>query len=202
MAWATSDQPTPGSLADQQPEADPEQVARTIVLRRLALAPRTRSDLAKDLAKRGIPDDVIGPVLDRFEELGYIDDEAYAHMWVESRRRNKALARSVLKRELTDHGIDRELVDAAIAQIDDDAEWQRAREFALSKFRVRQGEEPHKAIQRLASQLGRKGYPAYMCFAVAREASAAVAEQREHHGIDQVDAGLIVNDFAAEQESV
>jgi len=202
MAWATSDQPTPGSLADHQLEADPEQVARTIVLRRLALAPRTRSDLAKDLAKREVPDDVIGSVLDRFEELGYIDDEAYAHMWVESRRRNKALARSVLKRELTDQGIDRELVDAAIAQIDDDAEWQRAREFAVSKFRVRQGEEPLKAIKRLASQLGRKGYPAYVCFAVAREASTAVAEQREQHGIDEVDAGLIVNDFAAEQESV
>lgn len=207
MAWATADQPTAdqptaGSLAGSQVESDPGQVAQTIVLRRLAVAPRTRSDLAKDLVKRDIPADVIASVLDRFEELGYIDDEAYAHMWVESRRRSKALARSVLKRELTDRGIDRELIEAAIAQIDDDAEWQRAREFALSKFRVRQGEEPRKAIKRLASQLGRKGYPANVCFAVAREASAAIAEQGQQHGIDEVDAGLVVNDFAAEQESV
>lgn len=202
MAWATPDQPTPGSLADDQPEANLEQVARTIVLRRLALAPRTRADLAKDLVKRDVPAEVIDAVLDRFAELGYIDDAAYAHMWVESRRQKKALARSVLKRELTDQGIDRELVDAAIAHIDDDAELQRAREFALSKFRVRRGEEPHKAIKRLANQLGRKGYPANVCFAVAREASATKAEQGQQHGIHEVDAGLIVNHLAAEQESV
>lgn len=85
MAWATADQPTAdqptaGSLAGSQVESDPGQVAQTIVLRRLAVAPRTRSDLAKDLVKRDIPADVIASVLDRFEELGYIDDEAYAHM--------------------------------------------------------------------------------------------------------------------------
>jgi regulatory protein len=202
MSRAWADQPTPGSLADEQSEADPEQVARTIVLRRLAAAPRTRADLAKDLAKRGVPQDAASRVLDRFEELGYIDDEAYAHMWVESRRQSKALARSVLKRELSDRGIDREFVDAAIAQIDDDAEWQRALEFAMSKFLVRRGEDPRKAIHRLASQLGRKGYPANVCFAAARAASAAIAEEREQHGIDEIDAGLIVDNFAEEEESV
>ncbi|MCX6421060.1 MAG: hypothetical protein NT180_01645 [Actinobacteria bacterium] len=46
------DQPTPGSLADRQVEADPESVARTITLRRLDFAPRTRADLAATLAKR------------------------------------------------------------------------------------------------------------------------------------------------------
>lgn len=183
-------------------DADPEQVVRTILLRRLSAAPRTRGELEQDLARRGADPDVAAAVLDRFEEVGLIDDEAYARMWVESRHRSKALARSVLKRELTNRGIDRESADEAVAVIDDDAEWQRAREFAHKKFRVRNGEDRLKAVNRLAGQLARKGYPANVCFTVAREVSAAVAEQGEQDVIDEIDAGVIVDDLTAEQESV
>lgn len=183
-------------------EADPEQVVRTIVLRRLSSAPRTRGELEKDLAQRGADPDITAAVLDRFEEVGLIDDQAFASMWVESRHRSKALARSVLKRELAQRGIDRESIEEAVDQIDDDAEWQRAREFAERKFRVRSGEDRLKAVNRLAGQLARKGYPANVCFTVAREVSAAVTEQGEQDVIDEMDAGLIVDHFTAEQESV
>ena len=183
-------------------EADPEQVVRTIVLRRLSSAPRTRGELEKDLARRCADPDITAAVLDRFEEVGLIDDQAFASMWVESRHRSKALARSVLKRELAQRGIDRESIEEAVDQIDDDAEWQRAREFAERKFRVRSGEDRLKAVNRLAGQLARKGYPANVCFTVAREVSAAVTEQGEQDVIDEMDAGLIVDHFTAEQESV
>ena len=183
-------------------DADPEQVVRTIIVRRLSSAPRTRGELEKDLARRGADPDVAARVLDRFEEVGLIDDDAFARMWVESRHRSKALARSTLKRELSDRGLDRESIDAAVSQIDDDAEWQRARDFAAAKFRVRHGEDRLKAMNRLAGQLARKGYAANVCFTVAREVSAAVAEQGEQDVVDEVDAGLIVDDLAAEQESV
>ena len=70
--------PTPGSLADAGPEPDPESVARTILLRRLAAAPRTRAQLAADLAARDVPGDAAERVLDRFTEVGLIDDAAFA----------------------------------------------------------------------------------------------------------------------------
>lgn len=183
-------------------EADPASVVRAIVLRRLSSAPRTRSELESDLARRGADPDVYTAVLDRFQEVGLIDDASFAHAWVESRHRSKALARSVLRRELTQRGIEREVVDEAVESIDDEDEWQRARDFASRKFRVRSGEDPLKAINRLAGQLARKGYPANVCFTVAREVSAAVAEQGQQDVIDQIDAGVIVDSFAAEQESV
>lgn len=202
MARQRSGSEPPVDRADQQTDADPEQVVRTILLRRLSAAPRTRGELEKDLARRGADPDVAAAVLDRFEEVGLIDDDAYARMWVESRHRSKALARSVLKRELAERGIDRESVDEALAVIDDDAEWQRAREFAGKKFRVRGGEDRLKAVNRLAGQLARKGYPANICFTVAREVSAAVAEQWEQDVVDEIDTGLIVDHLTAEQESV
>ena len=183
-------------------EADPESVVRAIVLRRLSSAPRTRAELEKDLARRGADPGVAERVLDRFEEVGLIDDRTYAQMWVESRHRTKALARSVLRRELTDRGVDRESVDEALVQIDDDSEWRRAREFAHRRVRLRAGEPPAKAMQRLAGQLARKGYPAHMCFVVARETLAAIAEQGEHDVVDQVDAGRIVDDLPEDEQPV
>ena len=107
-----------------------------------------------------------------------------------------------MRRELTERGIDRESVAQAIAHIDDDAEWQRAREFAQRKFHVRPGEDRSKAMNRLAGQLARKGYPASVCFAVARDVSAVIAEQGQQDPIDEVDARSIIDDFTAEQESV
>jgi regulatory protein len=194
-----SDQPTPGSPADLGPEADPEQVARTIALRRLEAAPRTRAELARTLAERGIAADVSDRVLDRFTEVGLIDDAAFAHLWVESRHRGKALARSVLRRELHQRGVEPEVIDEAVESLDDDDEWVRAREFARRKVRIKPGEDSRKAVQRLAGQLARKGYPAGMCFAVAREALAGALQQGEDDPIDQLGAGVVIGDFPVDE---
>ncbi len=189
--------------ADRPEEAaDPESVVRSILLRRLSAAPRTRAELEKDLAQRGADPRVSAAVLDRFEEVGLIDDEAFASMWVESRHRGKALARSVLRQELRHRGIDSETIDAAVERIDDDDEWTRAREFARSKVRIKPGEDPRKALQRLAGQLARKGYPGGMCYSVAREALGAALEQRNEDSVDESSAGLLVDDLAADEESM
>ena len=99
-------EPTPGSSADLQDEADPEQVARTILLRRLTASPRTRTELRTDLLRRGIPEVVADRVLDRFVDVGLIDDAAFAQQWVESRQRTRGSARSVLRQELRAKGVD------------------------------------------------------------------------------------------------
>lgn len=152
----------------EEPE-DPESVIRSILLRRLSSAPRTRAELQKDLDKRGADPALAAQVLDRFEDVGLIDDRSFAHMWVESRHRSKGLARSALQRELQQRGIERDLIEEALAAIDDEDEWQRARDFAASKVRLRDGEDPAKAQRRLAGQLARKGYPPNVCYRVARE---------------------------------
>lgn len=182
--------------------ADPESVVRAILLRRLSAAPRTRAELEQDLARRGADPRVAAAVLDRFEEVGLIDDAAFASSWVESRHRGKALARPVLKRELRTRGVAPEVIDAALASVDDDDEWQRAREFARRKARLKPGEDPRKATGRLAGQLARKGYSASVCFAVAREALGAVIEQGEHDPIDEVGASVVIDDLPVDQESV
>ncbi|MSY98411.1 MAG: hypothetical protein F2701_06800, partial [Actinobacteria bacterium] len=77
------------SLAPERSPQDLEQDARNIVLRKLNYAPRTRSELATDLVAGGIPESIREQVLDRYVEVGLIDDAALAELWVTSRQRTK-----------------------------------------------------------------------------------------------------------------
>ena len=97
-------------------------MARTILLRRLAAAPRTRAQLAADLAAREVPTAVAERVLDRFAEVGLVDDAAFAETWVRTRHAGRGLSRSALRRELRDKGVDDETVAGAVDAIDVDDE--------------------------------------------------------------------------------
>ena len=101
-------------------QADPEGVGRTILLDSLTGQARTRKELADKLAKREVPDEVATELLDRFTEVGLIDDSAYARQWVESRHRSRGLAPRALAQELRRKGVGDEEAKEALEQIDED----------------------------------------------------------------------------------
>src|SRR5690606_41228674 len=102
----------------EEPRADPVERARAICLRLLTGTPRTRKQPADALRKRDIPDEAAEEVLSRFEEVGLINDGAFADAWVESRHHGRGLARRALARELRTKGVDPTLIDAAVSQLD------------------------------------------------------------------------------------
>ena len=171
--------PTPGSPADLGPEPDPESVARTIVLRRLTAAPRSRAQLADDLAARDVPDEVAERVLDRFTEVGLVDDAAFAATWVRSRHATRGLSRRALSHELRSKGVDDETVAAAVEEIDGDAEEATARALVGRRLAATRGLAPEARLRRLVGQLARKGYPGGLALRVAREALAAELPERD-----------------------
>lgn len=158
---------------------DPAERARGICLRLLTGSPRTRKQLADALRKREIPDDVAEEVLTRFEEVGLIDDGAFAGAWVESRHHGRGLARRALARELRTKGVDSSLIDEAVSRLDSDQEETTARELVARKLRSTRGLDRDKRIRRLAGMLARKGYPEGMALRVVREALEAEGEELE-----------------------
>jgi len=162
-------EPTPGSLADLQAEADPRSVARTVVLRRLNAAPRTRKDLHDDLLKREIPEQVADEVLDRFTELGLINDSDYAELFVASRRRSRGTARPVLRQELRRKGVGDDEIHAALECITDDDEFERARALVRSKHPALSRLDPATRQRRLMGLLMRRGYSASTAAAAIRD---------------------------------
>jgi len=157
-------------------EADPEQVARTVVLRRLSSAPRTRKDLAEDLGRRGIPSDVIDRVLDRFTEVGLIDDAEYARLWVSSRHRSRGTARQSLRHELRAKGITDDDALEALEAIDDDRERARGLALVRSKLPSTSRLEPAARARRLVSMLMRRGYRQAEAVSIVKEAVAELDE--------------------------
>lgn len=166
----------PDPSADLGPDADPESFARQILLRRLTDQPRTRADLAEQLAKREVPADVATAVLNRFEQVGLIDDEDFARSWTQARQRSRGLAGRAIAQELRRKGIDDELVKETVSEIDPDAEQERARELVRKKLRSLNSVDDQAKVRRLAGMLARKGYSSGVAFRVVREEIGSNAE--------------------------
>ncbi|MFE9445447.1 recombination regulator RecX [Streptomyces sp. NPDC006602] len=169
-----------------QPPGDPVEQARAICLRLLTGTPRTRKQLADALRKREIPDDAAEEVLSRFEEVGLINDSAFADAWVESRHHGRGLARRALVQELRTKGVDPTLIDAAVAQLDSEQEETTARELVARKLRSTRGLDRDKRLRRLAGMLARKGYPEGMALRVVRQALEEEGEDTEFLGDEGV----------------
>ncbi|MFH9044409.1 recombination regulator RecX [Streptomyces sp. NPDC017966] len=166
----------------EEPPADPVERARAICLRLLTGTPRTRKQLADALRKREIPDEAAEEVLSRFEEVGLINDSAFADAWVESRHHGRGLARRALAQELRTKGVDPTLIDAAVSQLDSEQEEVTARELVARKLRATRGLDRDKRLRRLAGMLARKGYPEGLALRVVRQALEEEGEDTEFLG--------------------
>jgi regulatory protein len=175
--------------ADETPAADREQprdaaeLAREICLRQLAVRPRTRAELATALQRRGIADDIAATVLDRYDQVGLIDDVAFARAWVTSRHHGRGLARRALAHELRQRGVDADAAGEALDELDDSTEAATARALIDRKLRTVRG-EPEQVFRRLVGMLARKGYPPGLAIRSVKDALAAQsaegAEFAEH----------------------
>ncbi|MDN5858809.1 MAG: recombination regulator RecX [Pseudonocardia sp.] len=156
-------------------DADPVAAAKEICLRLLTDRARTRHELAQALGRRGIPDDVACGVLSRFDEVGLIDDAAFAGQWVRSRHRYRGLSRRAIAVELRRKGVADEVAGEKLAEVDPAAEQERARELVLRKLRtmaITTPEARKSAARRLVGMLARKGYGAGIAYDVVRGALA------------------------------
>ena len=174
------------------PRDDPGERARQVCLRLLTLAPRTRAQLADALRKRGIPDETADEVLSRFEDVGLIDDAAFARAWVESRHYGRGLAGRALSAELKQRGVAADEIRAAIEErLGPDAEVSAARRLIDKKLESTKALPPEQRTRRLAGMLARKGYPAGLAFRVIREALEAegdLAFPEEEPAFDEADS--------------
>jgi regulatory protein len=158
----------PGPPEDEM--GDPESVARGICLRALTGAPKTRQQLADLLAQRGVPEDAAATVLDRFTEVGLIDDAAFARAWVSSRQAGRGLARRALSAELRAKGDEPEVAAEAVGEVDDDDERAAARRLVERRVGSMRRLDRATATRRLMGMLARKGYNGGLAAAVIREA--------------------------------
>lgn len=161
--------PAPRDGAPPAAPVDPVGKAREICLNLLTTRPRTRAELRTKLLERDIEPDVADSVLGRLNEVGLVDDAAFAEQWVRSRHTYQGVARRALNAELRRKGVADELAAAAVSAVDSEAEESRARELVRKRMRSIGSTPEPTVIRRLVGMLARKGYSEGMAYRVVRD---------------------------------
>ena len=149
--------------------SDPDTVARIIVLRALERSAKTRAELATTLSRRGVPDDAAGRVLDRFVEVGLIDDAALAEGFALAQHRERGLAGRAVAQKLRRRGVSDDTLHAALDQIDRDSEVEMARVLVAKKLKSMSSLDRQAQARRLVGLLARKGYSPGLAYRVVKE---------------------------------
>ncbi len=160
-------------VARERPEGGGDETLRNRAELSLTKRLRTRqlsvAESRTVLAEQSLDAATIDAVLDRFEELGYLDDATLAEHLVYLGCERKGHGRHVVAQTLAKRGIPRDLADAALAALpDDDAE--RALEYARRKASGMARLDRETAVRRLAGQLARRGYPGSVALNAAKRA--------------------------------
>src|SRR3990167_10049603 len=89
------------------------------VIRFVSFRPRSEKEirdfLTKKIIKWKVSDDLLlNKVIDRMEDLGYIDDKKFADWWVEQRTRFRPKGNRVIEYELYQKGIAKDIISDAL----------------------------------------------------------------------------------------
>jgi regulatory protein len=131
------------------------------------LEPRPRSvrEVRRRLTTAGYRPELVDAAIERLLELGYLDDEAFASAWVESRDRAHPRGELALRRELRQKGIEAALIERVLeerretshAELDVDA---AAAERLLERNAraLARVADPRRRRQRAYALLARNGF--------------------------------------------
>lgn len=157
------------------------------MLRKLRSKSLSISEARLVLRGHGLPADQIDDVIDDFSRRHYLDDAVLAGLLVASGVERKGQGRVALSRALSQRGLPREIIDAALDELpDDDAE--RALDFARSKARSMGRLDNDTALRRLIGQLARRGYNGSVAMNAAKTALREVSSGGAPSGVRFVDS--------------
>jgi regulatory protein len=160
------------SIAERRAEraaVDDPEVVLAAALRFLEARSRSRAEVRRRLVSAGYRESLVDGAIARLSELGVLDDEAFARLWVESRDRARPRGAIALRRELAVRGVEREVVEGALDErpsTDEEAARRLLERRGSSLARVA---DPRMRRQKAYALLARNGFDPGVCSAVSRE---------------------------------
>ena len=112
-------QPVDESRLENLKQEDEREQAFERCLHYLSVRARSRKEIFTYLGKRGFSPDAARSAVSRLEDYGYIDDESFAALWVESRRKHRPRGSFALRCELAEKGVEQKIIDQALAAYDE-----------------------------------------------------------------------------------
>jgi regulatory protein len=142
------------------------QRALEVALRALAVRERTEAELRASLGRRGCGADLVDDVLAAVREEGLVDDAGYARRFAEDRRLLDRWGNERIARDLERRGVERELIEQALAGHDREDELAVAIELLERRFQLPfdRDSERDKAWRMLV----RRGYEPELAYSAIR----------------------------------
>jgi regulatory protein len=136
----------------EQAAPDPLELAYRYLNRR----ERTVAEVTAHLEGRGCEDVAVTEAVEELQQLGVLDDERYARLFVEDRRALDAWGNERIERALLGRGIERELIAHALSSSEGEDELGRAVELLRRRFP--EPPQDRRSRDRALGVLARKGY--------------------------------------------
>lgn len=150
--------------------ADLEEKAKNVAIRYIEYRPRSIAETRQHLQKKEYPDDVIERVIERLAAVELLNDAAFARYWVEQREAFKPRSKMALQMELRQKGIERALIETAVAEVDEIAAAHQAVQSKVQRFRQL---PEFEFKQKLGGFLQRRGFN----YDIIREVTEALWEE-------------------------
>ncbi len=155
-------------MAQRTSKAPPSGTALDAGLRLLGRRAHSRVELLLKLTRRGYDGMAVRAALKRLEELGYLDDRAFARAFV--RRRGTVRGPRALSAELAARGVDRAEVDTALAGFGPAEQLAAATQIAERLYVAKPASSRREMLDRIGTKLVSRGFS----MGVAREACMSV----------------------------
>ena len=130
------------------------------ILDYIAYRPRTRKEINTRLKQLAIPESPSEAIVSRLDELGYINDAAFAEQWAVSRFRSKGFGPLRIKQELSQKGIPASVIEEVVANAIPEKsltdQLTKQVDGAFNKYRKEA--DPQKKRTKIVQFLARRGY--------------------------------------------
>jgi regulatory protein len=118
---------------------------------------QTGRELRTRLLRKGFDNETIDAALAKLSDVGYLNDERFAELWIENRLAHRPRGKRMLEQELRQKGIDRQIVDETVAGMDID-DRAAALELARKRLKSVQSLPLDEQKKKLTGILARRGF--------------------------------------------
>ena len=131
-----------------------------LVYRYLTVRNRSEKEIRDYLIKKQAEPQVITAIINLLYEQKFLNDELFARSWVRSRARFRPRGKRVLAMELTQKGIDRELIEKILNEENEEIpdELTQAKNLINKRIEKLRGAPRQEIYNKVGAFLARRGY--------------------------------------------
>jgi regulatory protein len=153
-AWLEVGQELSDEKIAQLRAEDEREVAYQRALRLIQYRPRSESEIRQLLRRHQTPEETAEGIIERLKESGLINDAGFAQTWVENRSDLRPRSRRALAFELSQRGIDAQVIEQSLSEINDDLMAYQAAQRPARRYKDLEWNDFRQKMYRYLAQRG------------------------------------------------